>query len=104
MLFEKNAPSTSFLKGWSRKISNGKALKRSCTMYEKKRSPRVKSDGPDLHAENPRVSELIQEFKDVFREDLPQELPPNREVDHVIETGDNAPVNVNVYPLLIQQL
>ena len=54
--------------------------------------------------DNPRISKLLYEFKDVFREDLPQELPPHRDVDHVIDTGDHAPVNKNAYPLSVQML
>ena len=54
--------------------------------------------------DNRKMNKLLYEFRDVFREDLPQRLPPNRDVDHVIETGDQAPVNRNAYPLSVQQL
>ena len=54
--------------------------------------------------DNRKMNKLLYEFRDVFREDLPQRLPPNRDVDHVIETGDHAPVNRNAYPLSVQQL
>ena len=37
--------------------------------------------------------EVIQEFKDVFPDDLPNALPPRRDVDHKIEleTGHSPP-------------
>lgn len=50
------------------------------------------------------MQEMLDEFKDVFRNDLPDGLPPNRDVDHVIDTGTEKPVNQNAYPLSVQQL
>ena len=44
------------------------------------------------------------EFRDVFREDLPAGLPPNRAVDHVINTGNEQPSNCNAYQLSVSQL
>jgi len=53
---------------------------------------------------DPDLRNLLQEFKDCFRDDLPDELPPARDVDHAIETGVEAPVNRSAYPLSVQQL
>lgn len=38
------------------------------------------------------VKKLLDEYQDVFRDKLPPELPPLRNVEHVIETGDASPV------------
>lgn len=38
------------------------------------------------------IKNLLDEYKDVFRDKLPPELPPLRDVEHVIETGDAQPV------------
>jgi hypothetical protein len=41
-------------------------------------------------AESPEAKHLVEEFADVFPEDLPQKLPPRREVDHRIELEPGA--------------
>src|SRR5205809_5625042 len=51
-----------------------------------------------------KLKRLLKEYKDIFREELPDGLPPKRAVDHVIDTGDHSPVNKNAYPLSVQQL
>ena len=53
---------------------------------------------------NRKLRRLLKEYQDVFREELPDGLPPRRAVDHAIETGDASPVNKNAYPLSVQQL
>ena len=42
---------------------------------------------------DPRIQHLLQEFKDIFPEELPPELPPKRDIDHRIklETGSTPP-------------
>ena len=40
--------------------------------------------------ENPRMQKILQDYKHVFREDLPPGLPPERTVDHEIETDKYA--------------
>ena len=52
----------------------------------------------------PELQETLDEFKDVFRNELPAGLPPKRSVDHEIDTGDAVPVNRNAYPLSVSQL
>ena len=47
---------------------------------------------------------MIQEYKDVFHEEVPKGLPPNHVVDHVIDTGDHNPVNKNAYQLSVLKL
>jgi len=44
-------------------------------------------------SDNPQISKLLCEYKDVFRDKLPSHLPPSRSLVHMIETGDSAPVN-----------
>ena len=38
------------------------------------------------------ISKLLVEYKDVFTDKLPPGLPPDRGIEHVIETGDAEPV------------
>src|SRR5206468_12270596 len=54
--------------------------------------------------EDQELQGLLDEFRDVFREELPDGLPPKRDVDHVIDTGTEQPSNRNAYPLSVQQL
>jgi len=61
-------------------------------------------DSSPSEVEKTKLSLLINEYKDIFREDLPEGLPPKRAVDHTIDTGDHSPVNKNAYPLSVQQL
>lgn len=51
-----------------------------------------------------RLGQLLQKYKNIFREELPEGLPPNRVVDHAIDTGNYSPVNKPVYQLSVQQL
>ncbi len=46
-----------------------------------------------------RVRTLIDGFSDIFREELPPELPPTRDHEHDIDTGHSSPININAYPL-----
>jgi hypothetical protein len=65
------------------------------------RDPRV---DPSSSVGNAKLDQLLQEYEEIFREDLPEGLPPKRVVDHAIDTGDNSPANKNAYPLSVQQL
>jgi hypothetical protein len=51
-----------------------------------------------------RLDGLLDEYKHIFRSILPNELPPERGIEHEIETGDAAPINTRAYPLSSQQL
>jgi len=51
-----------------------------------------------------KLQDLLDEFQDVFRHELPDGLPPRRSVDHVIDTGSEKLVNRNAYQLSVQQL
>jgi hypothetical protein len=77
------------------------------------RNAPAKDDGSDTFApvvesvtspEQKQLSELVQQFKRIFSSTLPAELPPQRNVEHEIETGDAAPVNTRAYPLSFQRL
>ena len=46
----------------------------------------------------------MKEFAAVFQEELPPMLPPDRGLEHHINTGDEPPVNQPFYPLLPQKL
>lgn len=39
-----------------------------------------------------QIQQLRNEYKDVFKDKLPPTLPPDRNVEQVIETGDATPV------------
>ena len=45
------------------------------------------------------IRKVVKGFADIFREELPPELPPTRDYEHTIDTGDAAPINLNAYPL-----
>jgi hypothetical protein len=42
------------------------------------------------NAQDPRIKPLLTEFQDVFPEELPLELPPNRPCDHRIKLEDGS--------------
>jgi hypothetical protein len=52
----------------------------------------------------PKLQPLVNEFREVFRNDLPKGLPPERALDHRIDTGNSAPVNRPPYALSVSQL
>ena len=54
--------------------------------------------------QDPELRKLLDEFRDVFKDELPDGLPPKRAVDHEINTGNEAPANRNAYPLSVVQL
>ena len=61
-------------------------------------------DGIEVPVYSTELKELLGEYKDLFRSSLPDELPPKRDVEHEIETGDAPPINTRAYPLSSQQL
>jgi hypothetical protein len=52
-----------------------------------------------LEHADPHIQSLLTEYSDVAREELPDSLPPERQISHDIDTGDAKPVNINSYPL-----
>ena len=51
-----------------------------------------------------RLAKLLAKYVDVFLEELPKELPPERAFLYYIDTGSAVPVNLNAYPLLYEKL
>ena len=51
-----------------------------------------------------KVEAITKEFAAVFREELPPTLPPDRGLEHHIDTGNEPPVNQPFYPLSPQKL
>jgi hypothetical protein len=51
-----------------------------------------------------QLDNLLDKYKHIFRPTLPDELPPERGIEHEIETGDSPPINTRAYPLSSQQL
>ena len=64
----------------------------------------IESEVTEIIVQDPELQKLLDEFRDVFRNELPDELPPQRAVDHEINTGNEASSNHNAYPLSIVQL
>ena len=54
--------------------------------------------------EDAKIRELLRAYGDVFKDELPESLPPERNIEHDIDTGDARPVNVNSYPLSDEKL
>jgi hypothetical protein len=46
-----------------------------------------------------RFQKILNRFKTLFREKLPERLPPKRDIEHIIDTRDISPVNINAYSL-----
>ena len=46
-----------------------------------------------------RVNQLLSEYSNIFRSSLPDELPPARDIEHEIETGDAAYLSILVHIL-----
>lgn len=56
-------------------------------------------ESPSLNSGNAEITEIIQEYTDIF--ESPMELPPQRERDHYIHLEPNSkPVNVRPYRYL----
>src|SRR5437588_6402960 len=67
----------------------------------------IKNSDVDKQLEelDPRVKPLLLEYKDVFPEELPHGLPPQRNVDHKIDViSGSEPFKRGIYPLSQQQL
>ena len=62
------------------------------------------SDIEKMAENNAEIWQLVREFKDIFQNELSDELPPQRALNHHINTGTTASINRNAYPLFIQQL
>ena len=62
------------------------------------------SEVEEMAGDNAEVRQIVGEFKDIFRNELPDGLPPRRALDHHIDTGTTAPINRNAYALSVQQL
>src|ERR1700694_4248190 len=88
-------------------VHSGDEWSAQTSAQEKDKSVRA-SDGDkrsaELKAQEKKLKQLLEAYKDVFRAELPEQLPPKRFVDHRIDTGDSAAVNTNAYSMLAQQL
>ena len=50
-----------------------------------------------IQCQHPEIQALIQKYDKVFQ-DLPMKLPPNRNIEHIIEVKpDSTPVNIRPY-------
>jgi hypothetical protein len=57
-----------------------------------------------LYHDNPKIRRILQRYSDIFKDELPESLPPERNIEYNIDTGDARPVNVNSYPLSDKKL
>ncbi|KAI2734273.1 hypothetical protein DTO013E5_9690 [Penicillium roqueforti] len=64
----------------------------------------AKATTPEASSSEPRILKLLQEYQDVFPEELPKEMPPRRSYEHYIDTRDADPVNRQAYPLPADKL
>jgi len=46
-----------------------------------------------------KIQRILYRFASCFREELPEDLPPKRDIEHSIDTEDAKPMNLNAYPL-----
>lgn len=46
-----------------------------------------------------RYEPIVEKYRRLFREELPEKLAPTREIQHEIDTGDAKPINRPYYPL-----
>ena len=51
---------------------------------------KITQEPPSENPRDPRLKKLLQDYKDVFPEKLPVQLPPERAIDHKIETIPGA--------------
>jgi hypothetical protein len=65
----------------------------------------VEEEELQAQVQEPEVDTLLEEYQDVFPEDLPKELPPSRTVDHRIElTSGSGPVSRPTYKLSLSEM
>jgi hypothetical protein len=50
------------------------------------------------------LRKLLDEFREVFKDELPDGFTPQRSVDHIIDTDKEAPSNRSAYSLSAAQL
>jgi hypothetical protein len=46
-----------------------------------------------------QIQKVLNRFKSCFKEELPEDLPPERDIEHPIDTRNAKPININAYPL-----
>jgi hypothetical protein len=54
---------------------------------------------PELQTADPAFRPLIDEYSDIFKEELPPLFKRRRQITHDIDTGDAQPLNLPYYPL-----
>ena len=67
-------------------------------------SPGDNNIASKMLSSDPELRKVINEFRDVFRDELPDDLSPKRPVDHVIDTDSQTSTNRNAYSLSVAQL
>ena len=62
------------------------------------------SDIEKMTENNAEIRQLVREFKDIFQNELSNELFSQHVLNHHIDTGMTASINRNAYSLSVQQL
>jgi hypothetical protein len=68
------------------------------------KSPRSKPAIVLPYYDNPKIRGILQRCSNIFKDELPKSLPPERNIEYNIDTRDARPVNVNSYPLSDKKL
>ena len=94
---ESESQSQSQLEAKSKAKSKAKAKSKSESESESTQETDSLQQEETVH--DPNVRSTLHEYKDVFMDKLPNKLPPTRDLVHEIDTGDNAPINIQPYQL-----
>ncbi|GLI82272.1 hypothetical protein PoHVEF18_010702 [Penicillium ochrochloron] len=54
--------------------------------------------------EDKKIYRILEQFPNVFKDSLPEALPPERAFAHRIDTSDATPININSYPMSDEKL
>ena len=57
-----------------------------------------------LYYEDTEIRELLEDYGDIFKDELPESLSLERNIKYNIDTRDARPVNINSYPLSDEKL
>jgi len=63
--------------------------------YKEENTPRLNNIDDFGDVNSPKLQTLLDEYQDIFLKELPEGLPLRPEIDHVIDTGNEKPVNRN---------
>jgi hypothetical protein len=71
------------------------------------REPKSSRSKPAIvlpYYDNLKIRRILQRYSDIFKDELPESLPLERNIEYNINTGDARPINVNSYSLSDKKL